>query len=629
MIDLIIVLAFIAYSISQGFISKSKASKNLVEYFLAGRSIKGWKAGISMAATQYAADTPLLVTGLIATGGIFMIWRLWIYGLAFLLLAFVLSKSWWRSRVITDAELTEIRYSGKYVLFLRGLKAIFYGTMINCVVLAMVLIAATRISEIFLVWNEWLPVGFYDTLYFWVQGLGVEISSGFLDQDVWISTTNNFISIFVIISFTTLYSTTGGLRSVIATDVVQFFIAMVATLIYAIYIVREAGGLGNIVPQLIELYGQVRAQEIMSFTPSALEAIIPFAMLISLQWFFQMNSDGTGYLAQRTMACRSDKDARHAGFIFTVAQVLVRSLFWLPIALALLVLYPYDPALTGSSTFVSEREITFISGIKDYLPVGAKGLMLTGMLAALASTIDTHLSWGAGYWSNDLYKRLISEEWMKRKPKSRELVLVARISNIVVLLIALVIMVNLNSIQNAWYISLLFGAGVGSVLVLRWLWERINIYSEIAAIASSIIIAPLILYTVEDEWLKILIMALASTTVVITVTLLTPRTDPNILNAFYKRIAPPGYWVSTAQMTGQNPKTSINELWRNVWVVILSAGTIFTLLVGISKILMPAPEEGILFPILLIVTGIAIIPLWWRRAFPKKQVTVEQSNQKK
>ncbi len=618
MIDLIIVLAFITYSVSQGFISKSKASKNLVEYFLAGRTIKGWKAGVSMAATQYAADTPLLVTGLIATGGIFMIWRLWIYGLAFLLLAFVLSKSWWRSGVITDAELTEIRYSGKNVLFLRGLKAVFYGTMINCVVLAMVLIAATRISEIFLVWNEWLPAGIYDILYVWVQGIGVEISSGFLDQDVWVSTTNNFISIFVIISFTTLYSTTGGLRSVIATDVVQFFIAMVATLIYAIYIVSEAGGLSNIVPQLVELYGQIRTEEIMSFTPSGMDALVPFAMLISLQWFFQMNSDGTGYLAQRTMACRSDKDARHAGFIFTVAQVLVRSLFWLPIGLALLVLYPYDPALMGSSMFVSEREITFVSGIKDYLPAGAKGLMLTGMLAALASTIDTHLSWGAGYWSNDLYKRLISEQWMKRKPKSRELVLVARISNIVVLLIALIIMVNLNSIQNAWYISLLFGAGVGSVLVLRWLWERINIYSEIAAIASSIVIAPIILYTVEDEWLKILIMALSSTIVVVTVTLLTPRTSHEILSAFYKRVAPPGYWSGTSKAIGENPKTSIRELWSNVWVVILSATSIFSLLVGISKLLLPAPDAGITLPILLIVAGIAIVPFWWRRAFPKK-----------
>jgi len=340
--------------------------------------------------------------------------------------------------------------------------------------------------------------------------------------------------------------------------------------------------------------------------------------LISLQWFFQMNSDGTGYLAQRTMACRSDKDARRAGLIFTVAQVLVRSLFWLPIGLALLILYPYDPALSGSSMFISEREITFISGIKDFLPSGVKGLMLTGMLAALASTIDTHLSWGASYWSNDLYKRLISEQWMKRKPKSRELVLVARLSNIVVLLIALFIMVNLNSIQNAWYISLLFGAGVGSVLVLRWLWERINIYSEIAAIASSLIIAPLILYTVEDEWLKILIMALSSTSVVVIVTLLTPRTTPEILNAFYKRVAPPGYWSTTAKLSGMNPKTSITNLWSNLVVVILSAGTIFSLLVGISKMLLPAPGEGQLMPLLLIVFGTAIIPLWWRKAFPKQ-----------
>ena len=148
-IDVIIVLAFIAQAIYSGFRSKTRASQNLTEYLLAGRSLKGWKAGISMAATQYAADTPLLVTGLIVTSGIAGLWRLWIYALAFLMMGYLLGKAWRKAGVITDAEFTEIRYSGNAVLLLRGLKGIYYGTIINCVVLAMVLVAATRIFEIF------------------------------------------------------------------------------------------------------------------------------------------------------------------------------------------------------------------------------------------------------------------------------------------------------------------------------------------------------------------------------------------------------------------------------------------------------------------------------------------------
>ncbi|MDW7681470.1 MAG: sodium transporter, partial [bacterium] len=188
MIDLLIILAFIIYSIRNGFRNQSKASQNLEEYFLAGRTIKGWRAGFSLAATQFAADTPLLVTGLIATGGIFMLWRLWIYGLGFLMIGFLLGRGWRRAQVITDAELVEIRYSGKGVLALRGLKAVYYGMVMNCTIMAMVLIAATRISEVFLPWHEWLPGVIYRPLFGLANSIGVSLASGATDLEPFIAT---------------------------------------------------------------------------------------------------------------------------------------------------------------------------------------------------------------------------------------------------------------------------------------------------------------------------------------------------------------------------------------------------------------------------------------------------------
>jgi len=255
MIDLIIVLAFIAYAIYSGFKSKDEAGKNLKEYFLAGRTLQGWKAGISMAATQFAADTPLLVTGLIATGGFFLVLRLWIFGIAFLIMAFIFSTQWRRSGVITDAELVSIRYSGKGVTALRVLKAIYYGTVINCTVMAMVLVAAMRIAEAFLFWDQWLPEGLYQVFYNAVSGIGVSIGSALPGVDPFVQTTNNLISILIIISFTTLYSTTGGLRSVVATDIVQFAFAMVGTLLYALYVLYEGGGFRTIVQKIETIYG--------------------------------------------------------------------------------------------------------------------------------------------------------------------------------------------------------------------------------------------------------------------------------------------------------------------------------------------------------------------------------------
>ncbi|MEJ2048236.1 MAG: Na+:solute symporter [Calditrichota bacterium] len=613
MIDVLIVLVFIIYSIGNGFRNKSKASENLEEYFLAGRSIKGWRAGFSLAATQFAADTPLLVTGLIATGGIFMLWRLWIYGLGFLMIGFLLGRAWRRASVITDAEVTEIRYSGRGVLALRGLKAIYYGTVMNCTIMAMVLVAATRISEIFLPWNEWLPAGLYQSIYHVVKSIGIPLASGATGLETYVATTNNIISILLIIGFTALYSATGGLRSVIATDTVQFSLAMLGTLIYAIVVIVKSGGVDQIVDQLVELYGTAQTSQILSFSPNTWEALMPFLIIVSLQWFFERNSDGTGYFAQRMMACQSDRDAKVAAFIFTWLQIFLRSLIWLIIGVGLLIIYPFNPANTGGENFVAGRELLFASGIKDLLPVGVRGIMLTGMLAALASTIDTHLSWGASYWSNDLYLRIINKAWLKRTPSNKEQVIVARLSNVVILAIALVIMANLRSIQTAWYVTLLFGAGTGAVLVLRWVWERINLYSEVSAIIVSLIFAPIILFTVEAEWLRLLLMSSISTIIVITTTLMTRPTSDAVLLSFYKQVDPPGFWRNSAKKSGVDSNRSIESFKRGAYLTVTTSLSVYLLLVGFGKLIFPNPESPIAYAWIYIILGIASIALWWKK----------------
>jgi len=615
MLDLLIVAAFVVYAVSSGFRAQRKASRNLQEYFLAGRSIKGWQAGLSMAATQFAADTPLLVTGLIATGGIFLLWRLWIYGIAFLLMAFVFAACWRRAGVLTSAELAETRYSGRGVLALRVLKAVYYGTVINCVVMAMVLVAAIRIAEVFLPWHEWLPTGFYNTILQVTQGFGLSLASNVTGLDPAIATANNVISIVVIVGFTALYSTTGGLRSVVATDVMQFTLAMVGTLVYAVVVVKQVGGLGALAERVVDIYGVATAGKLLSFVPSGGGVLAPFLVIIGLQWFFQMNSDGTGYLAQRSMACATDRGARIAGIVFAWVQILARSLIWLVIGVGLLVLYPFPPEAVGGDQFAAGREILFVTGIDDLLPVGVRGLMLTGLLAALASTIDTHLNWGASYWSNDIYQRLICQQWLKRKPRGFELVLSARLSNLIVLVIAFIIMANLGSIQTAWFISLLFGAGVGSVLVMRWLWERINLFSEVAAMAISLIMAPILLVVTDQEWLRLSMMALVSTSVVVSVTLSTPKTDRSVLKQFYTRVQPLGFWRETASLVGDDPSLPTRRLLRAVRTTLLVSLSLFPMLVGVGKLLIRTPDQSLVWPLICVAVAAGILPLWWREAF--------------
>lgn len=613
-IDIAILAIFIAYSISVGLHARRRASRSLEEYFLAGRSVRGWRAGVSMAATQLAADTPLLVTGLIASAGVFMLWRLWIYGLAFLFMAFVLAALWRRARVLTDAELAEIRYSGRGVLALRVLKAIYYGTLINSVVLAIVLVATVRIAEVFLPWHAWLPVAVYEPLRELVAGSGVILAQSITGLDAATATTDAIVSIFLILSFIALYSTAGGLRGVIATDIAQLSIALVGTLAYAVFVIEAVGGGDTLAEHVERLYGEA-AEPMLSFWPTEIpgaeDLAIGFGIVVALQWLFQMNSDGTGYLAQRSIACRTDGDARVAGVVFAWLQILLRSLLWLVIGVGLLVLYPFDPASVDEAGFVAARELTFVTGVRELMPPGLRGLMLTGMLAALASTVDTHLNWGASYWANDLYARLLCREWQRREPSARELVLVARFANVIIVVLALVIMANLGSIQQAWLLSLLFGAGIGSVLVLRWLWERVNLYAELAAMAASLIAAPVLLAVTDAEWLRLAAMALVSTTTVVVVALTTPPTEASVLEAFYRCVRPMGWWRHTARAAGDEPHVPLRALARTARDALVCAVSLYALLVGLGLIVIHGPwTRPEAWP--LVAVGVALVPVWWR-----------------
>ena len=623
-LDASIVLAFVAYAAWAGFRARRVAGRSLEEYFLAGRTLRGWQAGLSMAATQFAADTPLLVTGLIAVSGIFALWRLWIYALAFLLMGFVLAPAWRRAGVLTDAELTELRYGGWPAATLRGAKAVYFGTIFNCTVLAMVLLAATAIAEPFLVWHDWLPDALYDPWRSLVRAIGVPVSMDEAGADLWTRSADNALSLGAIVAVTALYSTTGGLRSVVATDLVQLGIAMGSTLVYAVVVVRHVGGLQTLHARLGDLFtgeaGGMSSAELLAFTPSgARDAGLAIVGVYAIQWLAQMNADGTGYLAQRSMACRSDRDARQAAVIFTIAQVLLRSLLWLPIGLGLLLVFPPEPGLSAD-VYRAAREASFVRGVAELLPTGARGLMLTGLLAALASTVDTHLNWGASYWTNDLYKRFVCEAWLRRTPSERSLVWVARGSTVLILLVATVIMTQLASIRTAWEMSLLLGAGMGGMLVLRWHWWRVSGLGELVALVVATALAPVLLVSVGGEAVRLLVMFLATTTAGVVASMLSGPEAGTRLDQFYQRVRPPGVWGPVARRAGDDPAVRVARWWRTVGHTIACAATIFCFLTGFGTWLVGGTPPVWLpcragWIVLNLVVGAICLRWWWRAAF--------------
>jgi len=392
-------------------------------------------------------------------------------------------------------------------------------------------------------------------------------------------------------------------------------------------VVDRAGGLQGMLDRIRSVFAHgvgatgMSASQMLAFTPSAAYDVTGLLMAVFLlQWLIQVNADGTGYLAQRAMACRDDGEARKAAVVFTFAQVLVRSLVWLPIALGLLLLFPPDAATSGAA-YVAEREATYVRGMAELFPPGLKGLMLTAMIAALASTVDTHLNWGAGYWANDIYARFVSR-WLGRAPDQRALVWVARGSNVLLLALAVAVMTQLDSIRTAWEASLLLGAGVGAVLVLRWTWWRINAWGELVAIAASALLVPATLAWVPEgqALARFIYVAAVATTAAVAASLWIAPVGPAELKEFYLKVHPPGCWGAVAREAGEDPGVPARALWKGIGATLLSALTVFGLLVGLGTWLVdgtaPAwfPFRGAWIAANLGV-ALAAIPLWLRLGF--------------
>ena len=271
-----------------------------------------------------------------------------------------------------------IVYDGTPAAVLRGVKAGYLGTVINCVALAWVLFAAAKIAEPFLLWNEWLPVDLLQPVVSLVESVGVPLTMGGPDDpEVWVKTANNLISLATILSVATFYSATGGLRSVVATDVVQIAIMFLGTLAFTTFVVQEVGGLGAMTDRVYETFagggpGGILPDQILAFTPGrAKDVTLTGLSLLGLLWLINHVSDGTGYLAQRAMACRSDRDAKTAAVVFTFTQVLVRSLLWLPLGIGLLVLFPPAPGL-APDLMQADREATYVRGMAELLPLSTR-----------------------------------------------------------------------------------------------------------------------------------------------------------------------------------------------------------------------------------------------------------------
>jgi Na+/proline symporter len=578
-LDWAIVAAYFVFTAVIGLYFTRRGGESLSEYFISGRKVTWWLAGASMVATTFAADTPLVVTGLVAAHGVAGNWLWWNFVMSGMLTVFFFARLWRRANVMTDVEFAEIRYSGPPAAFLRGFRALYLAIPINLIILGWVTRAMIKILSISLGISPVLAVGIC----------------------------------FVI---TVAYAVAAGMWAVLWTDLVQFVIKMSAVIVLAVYAVRAVGGIDQLKAGLVQHFGSERsALSVMplSFTDGGIQAyawmpLLTLTVFLAVQWWAAWypgaEPGGGGYVAQRIFSARSERDGVLATLFFQIAHYALRPWPWIVTGLATVVLYPT----------LQDREAGYVQAFVDLLPSPWRGFMLAGFAAAYMSTVGTQLNWGASYLVNDFYKRFVH-----RTGSEKHYVGVSRLATIFLFFASILVTWQLSSVERAWKLLLALGAGTGLVLILRWYWWRINAWSEISAMASSFIVAAIASATLParfapgdpnaDAWIMLITVAI-TTVVWVTVTFATRPEPDDVLQSFYKRVRPggPGWRrVSEAAGFGREPIPGGALAWSN-WVAGIVA--VYATLFGIGKIIF---RETLLGVGLL---GLAVVAfLWIARSF--------------
>lgn len=514
-VDWSMIVAYVVVVTLIGFYFVRHAKNSVAEYFVAGRSLPWWVAGTSLIAASFAADTPLFVTGLIATKGIAGNWLWWNQVVAWALAIVFFARLWRRAGLITDAEFIEFRYGGRTGAFLRGFRAFYASVILSTCTIAWVMLAMQKIVNATIAAPEWA-----NALQSHLEsGLGVARGS----VDVWKWTV--LIGLFLI---STCYTALAGFWGIVVVDLVKFVVAMVGSILFAVYALDYIGGMENLRAQLLTEFGAERSENIFSFFPAFDSPWMPvstFAVFLSVLWW----GDCNGFAAQRMFSTRTEKDSTLAAVWYSIAHFALRTWPWVIVGLVALATYPN----------LEDPESGYPKLMVEILPAGVRGLVVASLFAAFISTVNTHLNWNASYAVNDIYKRFIA-------PAASEAACV-RMSRISVLLfaaLAIVVAYFMTSIESGVLILFNLQVGIGMVLMLRWFWWRINAWSEISAMVASVIVTsalPLISSYFGLDWsaaTRILITVLVVTPIWLIATFVTSPVDEKTLEAFYRRVHP-------------------------------------------------------------------------------------------
>ncbi|HTL57464.1 MAG TPA: sodium:solute symporter family protein [Candidatus Limnocylindrales bacterium] len=517
-IDWVIVLITLIICFFPALFFGRRASKNTSEFFVSGRSVPWWLAGLSMVATTFSSDTPNLVTDIVRRQGVAGNWCWWAFTLTGMATVFFYARLWRRSRVMTDLEFYEIRYSGKAAGFVRGFRSVYLGLFFNCFIMATVFLAACKIAAVLFGLERWQTL----------------LICGVLNV---------------------AFAAHSGLWGVLVIDMIQFFVKMTAVIAAAWFAVKHIGGMPALISALSAKTGPngINYLNVLpSFTNNWDVAVTVFIMPIAVQWWAVWypgaEPGGGSYIAQRMLASKSEKDSLGAVLFFNLAHYVLRPWPWILVGLCSLLVYPeladIQKAFPNLNPRLLGHDVAYPAMLR-FLPVGFMGLMVGGLIAANSSTILTHLNWGASYLVHDFYRRFL-------KPDGTEAhyVWMGRMATVGLFFCAAALTFFLETAKDAFDIMLQIGAGTGLLYLLRWFWWRINAWCEVAAMISSFLVS-MILFVLHKMGVSTALfggvlsldlpITIAATTICwLIVAFTTPQTDRRTLIEFYRRVKPFG-----------------------------------------------------------------------------------------
>ncbi len=522
-IDWSIVGLYVGAALLIGFYFVKRAAASTTDFFVAGRSLPWYIAGTSMVATTFSSDTPLWVAGAVREEGIYAVWIMWAGVLGTLATVFFFARLWRRSRVLTEIEFISRRYDTSRAMHgLRMFKALFDGVFVNCIIMASVTLAMSKILAVIL--------GLSREPLFLLPLLGPVTPD---------------LALLALLGFSALlYTVLSGLYGVVYTDLIQFTLAMVGAIALAVIVWLDLSAKGGVLLQL-QTVPEFRLEQLNMFPEFGWDLeTATFFILVTVSWLFL--APGTGFYLQRVFATRSEKDAMLSIYWYCFCNYVLRSWPWIIVGVASLVYFPT----------LADAEQAYPEMIDAFLPIGLKGIMVASLLAAFMSTLDTHMNWGASYIINDIY-----QPYLAPGRDRRHYVTAARCAMAVLIVIAILIGTRLTGLLDAYKYLFVFWGGISFVLIARWYWWRINIWSEIVTLATAAIVGNLLFILLPDQpgedWfaVRMLINFIVTTVVCIAVTYLTTRDGPSSQAVeFYKRMRIQGAgWSRVRRITDIAP----------------------------------------------------------------------------